>query len=624
MTMHTVLLIGAQDFSGFECWYRLPEVDLSHTACWSTVSQADRAAFDVVMVEYLWLVQLSTKDNIAFFSAFNRQPIIVIFDTTESIDRESLIAIGVQAVWSVEELQHIELLSFLDCAIERQRRLQALEDESRQVSALISKLKTMDVRTTDYVSGVTKILDSEWVEQSALMLKKVREQNSYLQQIVHHDGLTGLMTRDLFNEIFSTTLSRVQRHEKQIALLYMDVDNFKHVNDTFGHPVGDQLLQQVAQRLMNALRDEDLVARLGGDEFAVLLMEVNNATAAGLVARKLMTELSQKPYQIDEFEMNVTVSIGIACYPFAGSSVEELSKHADMALYRSKRAGRNRYQFFTQKINRQMVRRMTLERELEGAIEHDELSIVLQPIFNVSDSQCHMLKSCIDWDNRKYGQVSSKEFLPIAQQSHVMLDLGYWLMGQLIEKIAVWQQQSDLSSPVKYSLPLSVLQLSDRHFLSTFESMLTNHQVNPSRIVFEIKQEQWLHEQGVSIELLQPLVDMGCELSMVQFGVGTLDLDRLIEVPLRHVFVDAHYINCSADRAHSKMSLLTAIAHSMQCQVVVDGVQNLEELKSLQQQQVSGFALHPQSLLLPPDSVAQFLSRPDDPREMLQRLSKVP
>ncbi len=618
MKMHTVLLIGAQDFSGFECWYRLPEVDLSHTPCFSMVSEADREAFDVVLVEYLWLVNLSTKDNIAFFSAFDHQPIIVLFDTIEPIDRESLIAIGVQAVWSVEELHHIDLVSFLECAIERHRRLQVLEDETRQVSTLIGKLKTMDVRTTDYVSGVTKILDSEWVEQSALMLKKVREQNSYLQQIVHHDDLTGLMTRDLFNEIFNSALSRVQRNAKQVALLYMDIDHFKQINDTFGHPVGDQLLQQVSQRLQQTLRDEDLVARLGGDEFAILLMEVSNASAAGLVARKLMNELSQKSYQIDEFEINVSVSIGIACYPFAGDSVEELSKHADMALYRSKRAGRNRYQFFTNKINRQMVRRMTLERELEGAIEHDEFSVALQPIFDQTDSTCHMLKAVLNWDNRKFGLVSSKEFLPIAQQSHVMLDLGYWLMTQLIKQIAVWQQQAGHSAAMQYSLPLSVLQLSDRQFIATLQSLLESHKVNPGRLIFEISQDQWLHEQGVSTDLLQPLIEMGCELSMVQFGEGGVDLDRLVSMPLKRVLIDAHHVNCASDNKASKVDLLIAIAQAMQWQVIVGGVQNREELERLQQQQVSGFSLHHQNLLLNPSSASEFLSQSADPVALLK------
>ncbi|MDF1760315.1 MAG: diguanylate cyclase [Coxiellaceae bacterium] len=618
MKMHTVLLIGAQDFSGFECWYRLPEVDLSHTPCFSMVSEADRAAFDVVLVEYAWLVNLSTKDNIEFFKAFDHQPIIVLFDSVEPIDRESLIAIGVQAVWSVEELSHIDLVAFLECGIERHRRLQVLEDETRQVSTLIGKLKTMDVRTTDYVSGVTKILDSEWVEQSALMLKKVREQNSYLQQIVHHDDLTGLMTRDLFNEIFNTALSRVQRNAKQIALLYMDIDHFKQINDTFGHPVGDQLLQQVSQRLQQTLRDEDLVARLGGDEFAILLMEISNATAAGLVARKLMNELSQKSYQIDEFEINVSVSIGIACYPFAGDTVEELSKHADMALYRSKRAGRNRYQFFTNKINRQMVRRMTLERELEGAIEHDEFSVALQPIFNQADSTCHMLKAVLNWNNRKFGQVSCKEFLPIAEQSHVMIDLGYWLMRQLIKQIAVWQQQADHPSIMQYSLPLSVLQLSDRQFLSTLQSLLVSHKVNPNRLIFEINQDQWLHEQGVSIELLRPLIEMGCELSMARFGEGTVDLDRLVSMPLKHVFVDAHYINCADVSEHSKVDVLTAIAHTMQWRLIIGGVQNLEELERLKQQQVSGFSLHHQNLLLNPSCASEFLSEPADPVALLK------
>ncbi|MDF1797427.1 MAG: diguanylate cyclase [Coxiellaceae bacterium] len=623
MNMHAVLLIGAKDFSGFKCWYQLPEVDVSYSAGWSTVSATDREASDVVLVEYKWLVHLTTKDNIAFFSAFSSQPIIVLFDTTQPVDRESLIAIGVQAVWSVEELQHVALIPFLENAIERQRRLQEMEDEGREVSALIGKLKAMDVQPTDYVSGVTKILDAEWVEQSALMLKKVREQNDYLQKIAHHDGLTGLITRELFNEFFSATLSRVQRHEKQVALLYFDIDHFKQVNDTYGHPSGDQLLQQIAQRLRQVLRDEDLVARFGGDEFAVLLTEIANASAAGLVARKIMTALSDTPYQLEDYTINITVSIGIACYPFAGDTVAQLSKHADMALYRSKRGGRNRYQFFTNKINRQMVRRMTLERELDGAIEHDELQLVLQPNFTINNHVCPILNASINWMNRKYGIVSPKEFMPIAQQSHVMLDIGYWLMLKLVKQINLWQKQSSNARSLQYSIPLTFLQLSDQQFLPTVQSLISDCNVNADQLIFEIDQAQWSLEGAVDIASLQPLVELGCQVSMGRFGSAEMNLDRLIKMPfISSVIIEADTVGCSSDIEHSKLSLLISLASTMGWSVVVRDVQTAEEIECLQQLQVSQFSLHPQNLLLDPASVNQFLSQTPDPLDLLAQVSR--
>lgn len=621
MSMHTVLLIGAHTFSGFECWYSLPEVDVSHTAQWQSVSEAEREAVDVVLVEYEWFVHLSTKESIAFFSGFHNQPIIVLFDKKESIDRESLIAVGVQAVWSVEELQHIDLEAFVERAIERHQRLQDLESEGRQVSALINTMKAVDVRANEYVSGVTKILDAEWVEQSALMLKKVREKNNFLQQIAHHDGLTGLMTRELFHEIMNTTLARVQRHEKHIALLYLDIDHFKQVNDTFGHPVGDQLIQQVAQRLQDTLRDEDLISRLGGDEFAILLMEVNNASAAGLVARKLLMKLNQAPFFIDDFKIPVSVSIGVACYPFAGDTVEELCKHADMALYRSKRGGRNRYQFYTKKINRQMVRRMTLERELDGAIDYNEMSLLFQPVFSMSPMQCQRMRVRLDWNNRKYGHVSVKEFLPIAQQSHMALDLGYWLLAHLIKQIAQWQREDNISSTLQFCVPLSFLQLSDRQFISVFQSLLASHEVDAARIIFEIDQPQWMQAQVMDYQLLKPLVELGSEVTLTQFGMAPIDIDRLLKMPIARVVVDSSCINGGAGVDESKGNLLINIAQTMRLQIEVTLMESAKVLENLAQTQGLDFSLQEVKVSLNCDQVIDYINNSQDMTQLISLLS---
>lgn len=575
-TPEKLLLIGRQSFAGFSYWRLLRDVETIMCADWRSM-MADDVSIGMAIVDYSWLIELSTKQYIEFLAELTKLPTLVLFDADHSVDREALMAVGIQAVWSVEELQFIDLRALLETISQQHKRLQSIERERQQASQLLSRINSQPGIEADYSTGVTKLLDKEWVQQSASMLKRARDENKQLQHIAYHDGLTGLVARDFFSQMVNTALVKAQRQQQRFAILMFDLDHFKSINDTFGHEIGDRLLQQVADRLTGLLRDEDVIARLGGDEFAVLLMDARTPAIAGLVANKVLRAIHEPSYCLDKYDMQVTASIGIACYPDAGDSYELLMQHADVALYRSKECGRNQYQFFSAETNRYLERKMALERELMQANNYDCMQLVFEPVWQQSLQQLYGLKIMLAWHNDNYGLVAADELMPLLNQLPVAIDFDLYALEQLLQFLSSSGEQ--LSQTICYMLPLSFLSFSKPSIAADLHEMLTRYAVSFEQVVFMIEGQAWFRPEVVAGERIRQLVEMGCRFCWVSAAATIENLDAMLSFPLMGVCIDMHSVSFNA-RVQKRVNALKTIAAMQSWHVYVSGVVAEEGLQA--------------------------------------------
>jgi diguanylate cyclase (GGDEF)-like protein/PAS domain S-box-containing protein len=403
---------------------------------------------------------------------------------------------------------------------------------------------------------------------------------SYLAQ---HDSLTDLPNRTLLNDRLNRAIVLAERHRQRLAVLFLDVDRFKHINDSLGHVIGDRLLQSLAQRLLTCVRNSDTVSRQGGDEFVILLSEVTHAADAAVSAEKLLLALSE-PHRIDQHDLEVTVSIGIATYPDDGTDAETLIKRADFAMYHAKDSGRNNYQFFEPKMNVRAVERQCLENELRHAMERQEFALHYQPKMNLHTGAISGIEALIRWHHPQRGLVLPAQFIPIAEECGFIVPIGRWVLRESCQQAKLWQ---DAGLPAtRMAVNISTVELRAKDFLTGLRDILLETGLDPIHLELELTETFLMQDAASTAAVLRAINEVGVRLALDDFGTGYSSLSHLKRFPIGTLKIDQSFVRdvtTDADDA-SIVSAVINMGKSLHMRVVAEGVETSRQLAFLREQ----------------------------------------
>ncbi|CRM41736.1 Cyclic di-GMP phosphodiesterase Gmr [Pseudomonas sp. 37 R 15] len=459
----------------------------------------------------------------------------------------------------------------------------------------ISAVRNRDQVVTHFVAVFADI--------SSLKLAQAR-----LDYQAHHDPLTGLPNRTLFESRLQAALNGQQESGNQGAVLFLDLDRFKHINDSLGHPVGDLLLKDIAVRLKEQLRDIDTVARLGGDEFIILLPGLQQASDAQYLANKLL-DCFTPPFQAGEHEFFISASIGTSLYPQDGTDVATLVKNADAAMYRSKAKGRNRVESYTRDLTAQANERVALEHELRRAIEREELSLYYQPKRSLITHQLIGAEALIRWHHPTFGDVPPEHFIALAEENGTILQIGDWVLEQACRQLHAWQGAFEDFGPL--SVNLAGAQLRHPNLLSRIEQLLRDYRLEPGCLQLEITENFIMSQAEEALAVLHQLKGLGVQLAIDDFGTGYSSLSYLKRLPLDFLKIDQSFVRGLPDDPHDAaiVRAIIALGHSMQFTIIAEGVENPAQQAFLAAEgceQMQGYIV---SLPLPPELFAETFLR---------------
>jgi diguanylate cyclase (GGDEF)-like protein/PAS domain S-box-containing protein len=418
-----------------------------------------------------------------------------------------------------------------------------------------------------------------------------KEAEARVQYLATHDALTGLANRVMFGEMVNLGIGAAQRHNWRCAVMFIDLDRFKQVNDSLGHEAGDVLLRELSQRIKQNLRSSDVAARLGGDEFVVLLQELRGSEEAGVVARKLLSAV-MAPVPIAGQECRVTASIGISIFPDDAADEPSLMKHADIAMYHAKEEGRNNYQIYDHVWGEQSLERMTLEAQLRGALEANELSLHYQAKLNLNDHTICGVEALLRWNNAELGAVPPSRFIPIAEETGLILAIGRWVLRTACEQAIAWQREG--LPPVPVAVNLSPRQLGDPELLPALADILRDTGLAPDLLELEVTESSMMHDAEHAVQVLTALKSMGVRLAIDDFGTGYSSLAQLNRFPIDTLKVDRSFIrNIPSDpEGRAIAEAIIAMGRTLKLTVVAEGVETDDQrefLRDLACDQMQGY-----------------------------------
>jgi diguanylate cyclase (GGDEF)-like protein/PAS domain S-box-containing protein len=427
-----------------------------------------------------------------------------------------------------------------------------------------------------------------------------KAQEARIEHLAYHDSLTGLPNRAMLMDRLAQALSQAQRLDQQVAVLFIDLDRFKLVNDSLGHPVGDQLLQEIARRLRSTLRDNDTVARVGGDEFQVVVCNVAGSVDAARIAEKLMRALGE-PFVLEGQELHVTASLGVSLFPRDGASGELLLKYADTALYEAKAEGRNAYRFFSPEMNAQAHGRLRLENDLRRAVERQELELHYQPQLDLATGEVCAVEALVRWRHPVRGLVLPNAFIPMAEETGLVLGIGEWVLNEACRQVAQWQREglADNLSPLRVAVNISARQLQRPGLDGAVRRALALSGLPAGCLELEITESSVMLDPLHAQSVLQSLRELGVQLSIDDFGTGYSSLAYLKRLPLDRLKIDRSFIGgipADSDDA-AIVETIIVMTHKLGLRVIAEGVETLEQRLQLVRQgcdEMQGFLLaHP-------------------------------
>ncbi|MGI9287997.1 MAG: putative bifunctional diguanylate cyclase/phosphodiesterase, partial [Pseudomonadales bacterium] len=401
-------------------------------------------------------------------------------------------------------------------------------------------------------------------------------------QQAHFDALTELPNRFLSLDRLTQLLKEAKRNNELVAVLFVDLDDFKKVNDSLGHETGDELLIESAERLGNAVRGGDTVGRLGGDEFIILLRGLSQASDARPVAAQLLN-CFKKPFRINGRQMTLTASIGIAVYPGDGDNSSELLRNADSAMYHAKELGRNTYCYFTNAMNHEVSRRLIVEEQIHGALERGEFEVYYQPQVDVFSDRIIGAEALLRWHNTALGNISPIEFIPIAEQTGLISPIGEFVLNNALAITAKWQREHD--AKFRMAVNISPLQFRDPDLVSYIENTIHQSEVTADSLELEITEGVLMSGHSYIDEALAALSDHGVGIAMDDFGTGYSSLSYLRNYPFDVLKIDRSFVNdITVDPAVRELIIATiAMAHGLGLKVVAEGVETEEQLSFLKE-----------------------------------------
>jgi diguanylate cyclase (GGDEF)-like protein/PAS domain S-box-containing protein len=400
--------------------------------------------------------------------------------------------------------------------------------------------------------------------------------------LAQHDGLTDLPNRILFSDRLTEAIAAAHRYRRRLAVLFLDLDRFKHVNDSLGHQIADRVLQSVASRLHACVRASDTVARQGGDEFVILLSEVTHAQDAAVSAEKIL-QVVRTLRRIDEHDLHLTASIGIATYPDDGADAETLLRNADLAMYHAKDNGRNNHQFFTTDMNRRTVERQSLEVDLRLALENQEFELFYQPKVSLATGAITALEALIRWHHPERGLVSPAQFIPVAEACGVIVPIGRWVMREACRQTRAWRDAG--LPPVRIAINVSPRELREKDFVATVRATLAEAGLEPDNLELELTETFLMQDSTLTGTVLQALKGLGVTLALDDFGTGYSSLSHLRRFPIDTLKIDQSFVRDLATDADDAniVSAMISMGESLHMRVVAEGVETRDQLAFLQE-----------------------------------------
>ena len=397
-----------------------------------------------------------------------------------------------------------------------------------------------------------------------------------------HDFLTSLPNRVLLNDRVTQAIALAPRHLKKVAVLFLDLDGFKHINDSLGHPIGDQLLQSIAKRIVNCVRGADTVSRQGGDEFVVLLSEVERSEDVALTARRILQTIAL-PHPIGQHDLHVTTSIGLSVYPDDGCDAETLIKNADTAMYQAKENGHNIYRFFKPAMNVRAVERQSIEESLRRALERHEFALHYQPIVNLKSGEITGAEALLRWTHPTRGLVPPSQFIPVAEDCGLILPIGDWVLREACRQARAW---IDTGLPLEtIAVNISAMQFRDENFLEGVFAVIEETGLNPRSLELELTESVLMRHAESTESILKKLGAKGVQLAVDDFGTGYSSLSYLRKFPIDALKIDQSFVR-QITTSPEETTIVTAVismGRSLKLRVVAEGVETREELAFLRE-----------------------------------------
>jgi len=440
------------------------------------------------------------------------------------------------------------------------------------------KIVTDTVELSDgrVISVVSKPLDDGgWLATHEDITER-RRASDQISHMARHDALTDLPNRVMLRERLEHELKRVKRGEC-LAVLCLDLDQFKSVNDTLGHPIGDELLKLVADRLRGCTREPDTIARLGGDEFAIIMTQMQQPTDAAVLSRRIRESVN-RPYQVDGHQIVTDISIGISIAPLDGVEPDLLLRNADMALYGAKDDGRGTYRFFEPEMNTRMKERRELEMSLRSALRNGEFELYYQPLVNLQSNEISAFEALLRWNHPRRGMVSPAEFIPIAEETGLIVPLGEWVLHTACKETVRWPDH------IKVAVNLSPSQLHNRNLVKVVTDALAASNVSASRLQLEITESVLMQNTFATLQTLYELRKLGVQIAMDDFGTGYSSLSYLRSFPFDKIKIDRSFIQDLSNGAEP-LAIVHAVAGLAKCLNMIstaEGVETQQQLDALQ------------------------------------------
>lgn len=464
-------------------------------------------------------------------------------------------------------------------------------------------VKTMTAGVSILTAGLLwKIIPKLLLIPSPAELQKANEE---ILHLANHDTLTGLANRNYFNILMDKSIAEASEHHFQMAVVFIDLDRFKMINDTYGHDVGDLLLKDVSMKLKKSVREQDIVSRQGGDEFILLLPDISREETEKVM--DTIIESLALPFILEGSKIHCTPSAGISFFPFDGTSAETLIKYADLAMYKAKDKGRNNYHFYTAELNQEISSKVRLESELRKALEEGQFEVYYQPQLDLKQNSIVSAEALLRWNHPERGFVSPLEFIPIAGETGLILPIGEWVLREACRQTKIWRTQGhDMS----ISVNLSNRQLMSDHIVKTIQRVLLDTGLDSNYLTLEITESMAIKNFEDTHNKLGQLIDFGVNLALDDFGTGYSSLSYLSILPISSVKIDKSFIQDIDDS--TKREIVQSISNIAQCiglKVVAEGVENEQQfniIRSMGLEMMQGY----------------FLSRPVPNEELGVKLSQ--
>ncbi|KAF0154257.1 MAG: PAS/PAC sensor-containing diguanylate cyclase/phosphodiesterase [Syntrophaceae bacterium] len=427
-----------------------------------------------------------------------------------------------------------------------------------------------------------------------------------IQYLATYDGLTGLPNRILFSQLLNHAIQSARRHKGVFAVFFIDLDRFKIINDTLGHDAGDRLLQEMSVRFKQSLRELDTVARLGGDEFVVLIEEIGDVSYVATVAQKILSA-AIRPMTILGEECRVTASIGISIYPKDGEDEQTLMKNADVAMYYAKEEGKNNFKLYSKDIKSQSVERLSLETKLRFALERNELSLQYQAKLDVKTGAITGVEALLRWNSPDLGPITPTQFIPVAEETGMIVSIGRWVLKTVCVQNVVWQRQG--LPMVCMAVNLSARQLADARLIEDIEKALEDSSMDPNLLEIEITESMVMHNPVHMIDVLTRIKNLGVRLAIDDFGTGYSSLANIKKFPIDTLKIDRSFIHDIMQNPEDKAitQAIISMGKTLSLNVVAEGVENQEQMNFLQEQSCDGMQGFYFSKPIDPDKFADLL-----------------